>query len=84
MTEPQRAPHWLVRLLVTPWLLVMLCWLGVISLAWNLVAMVLYPLLPEARGRAIGQSGVSWVYRIFWASARLGWRATSPTTRRGR
>jgi len=60
-----------VRLLLTPWLLLVLCWLGVLSLAWNLVAVVLHPLLPEARGRTVGQSGVSWVYRIFWASARL-------------
>jgi 1-acyl-sn-glycerol-3-phosphate acyltransferase len=76
MTELRRTwplpVRLLVRLVAMPWLLVLLCWLGVISLAWNLIAVVLFPLLPEARGRAVGQSGVSWVYRIFWASARLG------------
>lgn len=72
MTDTRRRPPPLpVRLLLTPWLLLVLCWLGVLSLAWNLVAVLLYPLLPETRGRVVGQAGVSWVYRIFWASARL-------------
>jgi 1-acyl-sn-glycerol-3-phosphate acyltransferase len=65
------APGWLSRVLLTPCLLVMLSWLGVLSLAWNLVAVGLYRLLPDARGRAVGQHGVSWVYRIFWATARM-------------
>lgn len=45
------APGWLSRVLLTPCLLVMLSWLGVLSLAWNLVAAGLYRLLPDARGR---------------------------------
>jgi 1-acyl-sn-glycerol-3-phosphate acyltransferase len=76
MTEPMtvtppHSPGWLVRVLLTPVLLLLLVWLGLMSLGWNLVAAGLYRWLPEARGRAVGQAGVSWVYRIFWASARL-------------
>ena len=61
----------LVRVLLTPVLLLLLAWLGLLSLGWNLVAAGLFRCLPEGRGRRIGQAGVSWVYRIFWASARL-------------
>ena len=30
--------------------------LGLISLLWNLIALVLYPLLPRALGRRVGRS----------------------------
>ncbi|KAB2870224.1 MAG: 1-acyl-sn-glycerol-3-phosphate acyltransferase [Burkholderiaceae bacterium] len=47
----------------------LLC-LGLMSIAWNLVALVLYPLLPRATGLRIGRAGISRGYRMFWALAR--------------
>ena len=44
--------------------------LGLISLLWNLIALVLYPLLPRALGRRVGRAGIAWGYRLFWAVAR--------------
>lgn len=47
--------------------------LGVMSLAWNLVAPLLSLLLPRATAARLGRSGVSFIYRCCWASAeRLG------------
>lgn len=43
--------------------------LGAVSLAWNLVAFVLMPLLPRRIGQAVGRNGVATIYRWFWASA---------------
>jgi 1-acyl-sn-glycerol-3-phosphate acyltransferase len=60
----------LVRVLLHAWLLLLLAWLGVMSLAWNLVAFVLHPVLPEASGRRIGRAGVAYGYRIYWACAK--------------
>lgn len=44
--------------------------LGVMSTAWNLVAIVLYPLLPRALGLRVGRAGIARGYRLFWAVAR--------------
>ena len=44
--------------------------LGLLSLVWNLIALVLYPLLPRALGRRVGRVGIAWGYRLFWAAAR--------------
>jgi len=49
---------------------VLLLGLGVISLLWNLIALVLYPLLPRALGLRVGRAGIAWGYRLFWAVAR--------------
>ncbi|VTU28180.1 lysophospholipid acyltransferase family protein [Variovorax sp. PBL-E5] len=43
--------------------------LGSISLVWNLIAMLLYPVLPAATGRALGRSVIARAYRFFWAAA---------------
>jgi 1-acyl-sn-glycerol-3-phosphate acyltransferase len=43
--------------------------LGGISLAWNLVAMLLYPVLPAGTGRTLGRAVIAWSYRAFWATA---------------
>ncbi|MES1264143.1 MAG: lysophospholipid acyltransferase family protein [Variovorax sp.] len=45
--------------------------LGAISLPWNIAAMLLYPVLPVATGRALGRSAISFAYRFFWAAASL-------------
>jgi 1-acyl-sn-glycerol-3-phosphate acyltransferase len=47
----------------------LLAFLGAISLAWNLVAMLLYPLLPMPSGRALGRRVIACAYRCFWAVA---------------
>jgi len=51
-------------------LLGMLLVLGLISLGWNLLAIVLYPLLPRDRGLALGRAGISRCYGLFWWLAR--------------
>ncbi len=55
------------------WLMLqtLLLLLGLISLVWNLLAVLLYPLLPAAQGRRVGRAGIAWGYRLFWAAARL-------------
>jgi 1-acyl-sn-glycerol-3-phosphate acyltransferase len=45
--------------------------LGLNSLAWNGVALVLYPLLPRALGRRIGRAMIAYGYRVFWRTAAL-------------
>ena len=45
--------------------------LGLLSLLWNAVALLLYPLLPRAVGRRIGRSMIAYGYRLFWRIAAL-------------
>ena len=40
------------------------------SLTWNIVALLLYPLLPRGHGTVVGRAAVSSVYRGFWACAQ--------------
>lgn len=43
------------------------------SLAWNLVAPLLLPLLPRRAGTRLGRSAISFIYRTFWKTAqRIG------------
>jgi 1-acyl-sn-glycerol-3-phosphate acyltransferase len=49
--------------------LLLLC-LGLISVVWNLLALLLYPLLPRSLGLRVGRAGIAWGYRTFWALAR--------------
>jgi len=49
---------------------VLLLILGLMSVVWNLVALLLYPLLPRPLGRRVGRVGIAWGYRIFWMIAR--------------
>ncbi len=51
------------------WLMCLLLYLGLISLAWNLIALLLYPLLPDSIGRRIGREAIARVYRMFWSLA---------------
>jgi 1-acyl-sn-glycerol-3-phosphate acyltransferase len=44
--------------------------LGLASLAWNLVALVLLPLLPAATGQALGRAVISRSYALFWGVAQ--------------
>ena len=59
----------LLRLPLTGLLLALLLLLGAMSLAWNLVALLLYPLLPRERGLAVGRAGIAYGYRLYWAVA---------------
>jgi 1-acyl-sn-glycerol-3-phosphate acyltransferase len=67
---PDALPAWPVRLALTAWLFVLLAWLGIISLAWNLVAFVLRFLLRGPTARAVGCAGIAYGYRFYWACAR--------------
>jgi 1-acyl-sn-glycerol-3-phosphate acyltransferase len=44
--------------------------LGLASVLWNLAAVVLHPLLPAARGTALGRAAISRSYRLFWTVAQ--------------
>ena len=44
--------------------------LGLASVVWNLVAVLLYPLLPAAHGQALGRAAISHSYRFFWTVAQ--------------
>ncbi len=43
--------------------------LGLMSISWNAVALVLYPLLPRSSGRRLGRAMISFGYRQFWRVA---------------
>ncbi len=54
------------------WLMLqcLLLGLGLMSLAWNAMALLLYPLLTREQGLRLGRAGIARGYRIFWAVAR--------------
>jgi 1-acyl-sn-glycerol-3-phosphate acyltransferase len=62
------VPAWLVVPL-TLGLYLNLLVLGVISIAWNLVALLLHPLLPRAAGLRIGRAAIAHGYGLFWRIA---------------
>ena len=43
--------------------------LGLMSIAWSALALLLYPLLPRATGRRVGRALIAYGYRIFWRIA---------------
>ncbi|MEP7280620.1 MAG: lysophospholipid acyltransferase family protein [Rubrivivax sp.] len=43
--------------------------LALMSVSWNVVALVLLPLLPAARGQRIGRAAIAGGYAIFWRVA---------------
>ncbi|MGP1683458.1 MAG: 1-acyl-sn-glycerol-3-phosphate acyltransferase, partial [Giesbergeria sp.] len=45
-----------------------LAWLGVLCLAWTPIAMLVYPLLSERRGRALGRYVIMGTFRLYLAS----------------
>jgi 1-acyl-sn-glycerol-3-phosphate acyltransferase len=49
---------------------VLLLHLGAMSLTWNLVSLVLYPILSRRQGTVVGRAAISSVYRGFWAFAQ--------------
>ena len=68
-TLAQRAPGPLHRLLFA----LLIAQLGLMSLVWSLVALLLFPLLPRRSGTRFGRSVISFIYRTFWKTAqRIG------------
>ncbi|MES2879585.1 MAG: 1-acyl-sn-glycerol-3-phosphate acyltransferase, partial [Pseudomonadota bacterium] len=45
-----------------------LIWLGFLCLSWTVVAVILYPLLPLHRGRALGRWVIMVAFRLYLAS----------------
>ena len=64
-----RPVAWPVAVPMTLLLYALLLLLGLISLGWNLIAMLLYPVLPKARGLRVGRAGIAYGYRMFWSIA---------------
>jgi 1-acyl-sn-glycerol-3-phosphate acyltransferase len=50
-------------------LLFFLLLLGMASLAWNLIAAIIYPLLPRETGLRVGRAAITYSYRAAWAVA---------------
>ena len=48
----------------------MLVCLGLTSLLWNAVALLLYPVLPRDVGRRIGRAAIAHGYQMFWWAAQ--------------
>jgi 1-acyl-sn-glycerol-3-phosphate acyltransferase len=61
--KPMRALAWVT-------LQLLLFGLGLMSLLWNAIALLLYPLLPRATGRALGRAAIARGYALFWWFAR--------------
>jgi len=49
-------------------------WLGILCLAWTPVALIIYLLLPERRGRAVGRYATMAIMRLFLGSLSLSRR----------
>ena len=69
MTRFLRALRQAVRLLLAVPLYVLLSILGVVSLGWNVVALVLRPSMSPERGRVFGRWMIYFAYRVFWGTA---------------
>jgi len=63
-------PAWPLRVLLRTWLLVLVAWLGVISLTWNFIAFLLKFVLRGPTARRVGRAGIAYGYRFYWACAR--------------
>ncbi|WP_236580420.1 lysophospholipid acyltransferase family protein [Rubrivivax sp. A210] len=67
--SPSRPAPLLLRPLAWLALQLQLLLLGLMSLAWNLVALPLLPLLPRAAGLRLGRAAIAYGYRAFWRVA---------------
>lgn len=64
-----RLLRWVLAVPLALALYALLLLLGSISLAWNLLAIPLYAVLPAAVGRHLGRAVIAWAYRLFWGFA---------------
>ncbi|MBE0624087.1 MAG: 1-acyl-sn-glycerol-3-phosphate acyltransferase [Burkholderiales bacterium] len=53
-----------------------LAWLGILCLAWTPVAMIMYALLSERRGRALGRYVIMVAFRLYLASLSVSRRCS--------
>jgi 1-acyl-sn-glycerol-3-phosphate acyltransferase len=61
---------WPLQALAWVGLQLQLLLLGLMSLGWNVMALLLYPLLPRDVGLRVGRRMISWGYGLFWRIAR--------------
>ncbi len=57
-----------------------LVWLGVLCLAWTPIALIVYPLLSEQRGRALGRYVIMAAFRLYLASLTISRRCSFDLT----
>jgi 1-acyl-sn-glycerol-3-phosphate acyltransferase len=62
-------PRALLFALAWPALQIQLLLLGLMSISWNAVALLLYPVLSRDTGRRVGRAMISFGYRQFWRVA---------------
>lgn len=62
--------HWLFAPFLLALMYLLLLLLGLLSLGWNMIATLLYPVLPREHGLRIGRATISRVYRAYWRTAR--------------
>ncbi|HEY9197862.1 MAG TPA: lysophospholipid acyltransferase family protein [Gammaproteobacteria bacterium] len=53
-----------------------LTWLGILCLAWTPIALIVYPLLSERRGQALGRYVITVAFRLYLASLSLSRRCS--------
>ncbi len=53
-----------------------LTWLGIMCLAWTPIALIMYSLLPERRGRVLGRYVIMAAFRVYLASLSLSRRCS--------
>lgn len=64
--SPLALPAVMKRLFQCAMFYVVLLHLGAMSLTWNLVSLLLYPILSRKQGTIVGRAAISSVYRGFW------------------
>jgi 1-acyl-sn-glycerol-3-phosphate acyltransferase len=57
-----------------------LAWLGLLCLSWSLVAIILYPIMPEHSARKLGRMAIMHGFRIYLASLALSRRCSFDLT----
>ena len=57
-----------------------LVWLGVLCLAWTPIAIIVYPLLSERRGRALGRYVIMVIFRFYLGSLSMSRRCSFELT----
>jgi 1-acyl-sn-glycerol-3-phosphate acyltransferase len=60
---------WVVGLLQGGAFYAMLVFLALLSLIWNVIALLLLPILGKRLGRIVGRAGIAYGYWLFWTSA---------------
>ena len=61
-----RVLRFLMSIPLALMLYALLLFLGLISLVWNFVAMLIHPVMPAAPARALGRMTIAFAYRMFW------------------